>query len=77
MRRPIDNDPTQFFTVVGAAYVPERRTEPHAPRRFRIGAEAATTILCAAVLGFSLFAQTGFAQTGFAKIAAAAHQVVK
>jgi hypothetical protein len=77
MRRPFDKDPTQFFTVVGAAYVPEQRTETQQPRRFRIGADAGSTILCAAVLAFSLFAQTGFAQTGFAKIAEVAHHVVK
>jgi hypothetical protein len=77
MRRHFDNDPTQFFTVVGAPYVHERRTEAPQPRRFRIGAEAATTILCAAALGFSLFAQTSFAHTGFAKIAEVAHHVVK
>jgi hypothetical protein len=82
MPRPFEKDPTRFFTVVGAPYIHERRTETHYPRPLEIGVAAGGTIFCAVVLGLSLFAQSGFAQSGFAKsgfakFAEVAQRVVK
>jgi len=60
--RHFDRDPTRFFSVVGAPYVPEQRSEPYYRPRSKIGFAAGATIFCAAVLVLTVFSQTGFAR---------------
>jgi hypothetical protein len=67
-----DKDPTRFFTVVGAPYVPERHVdESPRHRRFRgysegqppeTGVAALWLVFYAVIFGFSLFASGGAAR---------------
>ena len=72
MSRPLHQDPTEFFSVVGAPYlrerdyrephVHERRTDDQRPRRFEIGVATVFVGFCAVALGVSLFASSGAAR---------------
>ena len=72
MTRPFHQDPTEFFSVVGAPYVREhhghdyhgheRRTDDQRPRKFEIGVATVFTGFCAVALGVSLFASSGAAR---------------
>jgi hypothetical protein len=66
-------DPTEFFSVVGAAYprehhgreysyVQERRTDDQRPRTLEIGVATVFAGFCAVALGVSLFASSGAAK---------------
>jgi hypothetical protein len=65
-------DPTEFFSVVGAAhprehhgrecYVHERRTDDQRPRTLEIGVATVFVSFCAVALGVSLFASSGAAK---------------
>jgi hypothetical protein len=72
MPRPFHQDPTEFFSVVGAPYlrqhdsreshVYERRTDDQRPRKFEIGIATVFAGFCAVALGVSLFASSGAAR---------------
>ena len=72
MPHPFDNDPTEFFSVVGAPYVRERhageyqvherRTDDARPRKLEIGFATVCAGFCAVMLGISLFAGSGAAR---------------
>ena len=72
MTRPFHQDPTEFFSVVGApfprerdsreSHVYERRTDDQRPRKFEIGVATVFTGFCAVALGVSLFASSGAAR---------------
>lgn len=72
MTRKSQQDPTKFFSVVGAPYVREqhgqhhyvreRRTEDHRPRTLEIGLASAFAAFCGSALGVSLFANHGAAK---------------
>jgi hypothetical protein len=71
MTNLIEKDPTEFFSVVGAAYVPERRSEsnrhlaePQGDRRTDIklsefGAAALWLVFYGLIIGASLFSHAG------------------
>ncbi len=69
MTRQFHQDPTEFFSVVGAAYprehhgrehyVRERRTDDQRPRKLEIGVATLFAGFCAVSLGVSLFAGSG------------------
>jgi len=60
MSRSSHNDPTRFFSVVGAPYISEtRETFRYRPRLFDIGVATLSVAFCAVALGMSLFADTG------------------
>jgi hypothetical protein len=70
MKRQFHQDPTEFFSVVGAPYLREssgrddfgqagavageRRTDDQRPRRLEIGLAAICTVFCAGALGILL-----------------------
>jgi hypothetical protein len=73
MTRQFHQDPTEFFSVVGAAYprehhgreysyVQERRTDDQRPRTLDIGVATVFAGFCAVALGVSLFASSGAAK---------------
>jgi len=72
MRRPFHQDPTEFFSVVGAPYVREqhgsdhhireRRSGDQRPRKFEIGVASVFAAFCAVAIGVSLFASNGAAK---------------
>jgi len=72
MTRQSQQDPTKFFSVVGAPYVREhhgqhhyvreRRTDDHRPRTLEIGLASAFAAFCGSALGVSLFANAGAAK---------------
>jgi hypothetical protein len=70
MNRKFHQDPTEFFSVVGAAYprehhghyVRERRTDDQRPRTLEIGVATIFAGFCAVALGVSLFASSGAAK---------------
>jgi hypothetical protein len=72
MTRPFHQDPTEFFSVVGAPYprehrgrechVHERRTDDQRPRTLEIGVATIFAGFCAVALGVSLFASSGAAR---------------
>jgi hypothetical protein len=72
MTRQSQQDPTKFFSVVGAPYVREhhgqhhyvreRRTDDHRPRTLEIGIASAFAAFCGSALGVSLFANAGAAK---------------
>jgi hypothetical protein len=72
MNRQFHQDPTEFFSVVGAPCprghhgreycVRERRTDDQRPRKLEIGVAAIFTGFCAVALGVSLFASSGAAK---------------
>ena len=82
MARKSQQDPTKFFSVVGAPYVREqhgqhhfvreRRTGDQRPRTFEIGLASAFAAFCGSALGVSLFANAGAA-----KLAEVAFNAVK
>jgi hypothetical protein len=82
MTRPFHQDPTEFFSVVGAPFPRERasrpshgyelRTDDQRPRRLEIGAATIFAGFCAVALGVSLFAGTGAA-----RLVEVAYQAVK
>ena len=72
MPQQSQQDPTEFFSVVGGpyireqhgqgGYVRERRTDDHRPRVFAIGLVSAFAAFCGSALGVSLFANNGAAK---------------
>ena len=72
MRRNFDKDPTEFFAVVGTAYVrethgqgcfvQERRTDDQRLRKLEIGVASVFAAFCVMSFGFSLFITTGAAR---------------
>ena len=72
MTRQFQQDPTEFFSVVGAPYprehqgreyyVHERRTDDQRPRTLEIGVATIFAGFCAVALGVSLFASSGAAR---------------
>ena len=68
MPRHIDKDPTEFFSVVGAPYVRENRSEPadrHTcsdPEPRRAAVAALWLAFYAAIVGVPLFASSGAAK---------------
>ena len=72
MTRQFHQDPTEFFSVVGAPYPRERhsreyhgherRTDDQRPRTLEIGIATVFTGFCAVALGVFLFASTGAAR---------------
>jgi hypothetical protein len=69
MRRPFHQDPTEFFSVVGAPFVREHhrgeyqiRTDDQRPRKLEIGIASIFTGFCAVALGVLLFANSGAAE---------------
>ena len=73
MTRQFHQDPTEFFSVVGAGYphehhcreyycVQERRTDDQRPRTLEIGVATIFAGFCAVALGVSLFASSGAAK---------------
>ena len=72
MTRQFHQDPTEFFSVVGAPYprgrqsgeshVYERRTDDQRPRKLEIGVATVFAGFCAVALGVSLFASSGAAK---------------
>ena len=72
MTRQFHQDPTEFFSVVGAPYprerrgrerhVHERRTDDQRPRKLEIGVATMFAGFCAVALGVLLFASTGAAK---------------
>ena len=72
MTRPFHQDPTEFFSVVGAPYprehhgreyhVHERRTDDQRPRTLEIGVATIFAGFCGVALGVSLFASSGAAR---------------
>ena len=72
MARKSQQDPTKFFSVVGAPYVREqhghhhyvreRRTHRHRPPTLKIGLASAFAAFCGSALGVSLFANHGAAK---------------
>ena len=72
MTRQFQQDPTEFFSVVGAPYLREshghdrcihdRRADDQRPRRFEIGVGSVFAGFCAVALGVSLFASDGAAK---------------
>jgi hypothetical protein len=72
MTRHFQQDPTEFFSVVGAPYlreshgddryIHERRTDDQRPRRLEIGVASVFAGFCAVALGVSLFASDGAAK---------------
>jgi hypothetical protein len=82
MPRHSHQDRTQFFSVVGAPYIPEqhgaghytreRRSDDQQPRKLEIGLASAFAGFCAVVLGVSLLANDGPA-----KLAEVAYNAVK
>jgi hypothetical protein len=72
MSRQLHQDPTEFFSVVGAPYireqhsaghyVRERRTDDQRPRKLEIGIASAFAGFCAVAFGISLFANDGAAK---------------
>ena len=69
MTRQSHQDPTEFFSVVGAPYVREhhgqddivrgRRTDDQRPRKLEIGIASAFAGFCAMSFGVSLFSSNG------------------
>ena len=80
MTRHSNQDPTEFFSVVGAPYIRERqetrfhplRTDDARPRTLEIGVVSIFAAFCAVALGVSLFASSGAAQ-----LVQVAYQAVK
>ena len=72
MSRQFHQDPTGFFSVVGAPhprehhgreyYIHERRTDDQRPRTLEIGVATIFASFCAVALGVSLFASSGAAR---------------
>jgi hypothetical protein len=72
MTRQFHQDPTEFFSVVGAPYlrehhggeyhVHERRTDDQRPRKLEIGVATIFAGFCAVALGVSLFSSSGAAR---------------
>ena len=72
MTRHFHQDPTEFFSVVGAPFprerhggeyhVHERRTDDQRPRTFEIGVATVFAGFCAMAFGVSLFASSGAAR---------------
>jgi hypothetical protein len=70
MTRHFNQDPTEFFTVVGAPYIRERhwhealarRTDDQRPDQLEAGAASVFAAFCAVALGVSLFASNGAAK---------------
>jgi hypothetical protein len=72
MSRQFEQDPTEFFAVVGAPYIRERhggepyvrprRTDDQRPRKLEIGIASAFAGFCAVAFGISLFANDGAAK---------------
>ena len=72
MTRRFHQDPTEFFSVVGAPYPRERqsherhvhefRTDDQRPRKLEIGVATVFVGFCAVALGVSLFASSGAAR---------------
>jgi hypothetical protein len=72
MTRHFHQDPTEFFSVVGAPYprerqsreasVYQRRTDDQRPRKLEIGVATIFAGFCAVALGVSLFASSGAAR---------------
>jgi hypothetical protein len=72
MTRQFHQDPTEFFSVVGAAFIQERhgddhcirtrRTDDQRPRTLEIGIASVFAAFCAAALGVSLFSTSGAAK---------------
>ena len=72
MTRHFHQDPTEFFSVVGAPYprerqsrevgVYERRTDDQRPRKLEISVATIFAGFCAVALGVSLFASSGAAR---------------
>jgi hypothetical protein len=72
MTRQFHQDPTEFFSVVGAPYPREhhshdyhgyeRRTDDQRPRQLEIGVATIFAGFCAVALGVSLFASSGAAR---------------
>ena len=72
MPRPFAKDPTEFFSVVGAPYIPdhhgnglhihELRTDDQRPRTLEIGFATLCAGFCAVMLGVSLFGTSGAAR---------------
>jgi len=70
MTRPFRQDPTEFFSVVGAPFVREQhrgeyhihRTDDQRPRRLEIGIATIFTGFCAVALGVLLFTNSGAAE---------------
>jgi hypothetical protein len=63
MSRSLEKDPTKFFSVVGAAYVPERHADSHdrhvAPRSARTAETSfavSLTVLFTLIAAISIFA---------------------
>jgi hypothetical protein len=83
MTRQFYQDPTEFFSVVGAPFVREhhsdgycvheRRTDDQRPRKLEIGIATIFTGFCAVALGISLFASS----SGAARLVGAAYHAVK
>lgn len=72
MTRQFQQDPTEFFSVVGApylreshgydSYLNEHRTDDQRPRKLEIGVASVFAGFCAVALGVSLFASDGAAK---------------
>jgi hypothetical protein len=70
MTRQFHQDPTEFFSVVGAPFVREHhrgeyqihRTDDQRPRKLEIGVATIFTGFCAVALGVLLFANSGAAE---------------
>ncbi len=67
MPRHIQKDPTEFFSVVGAPYIRERREETHRNRSWQFGWQighraAIALLLCAVSFGVVLSAASGVAK---------------
>ncbi|MEA2979967.1 MAG: hypothetical protein QOF09_1790 [Alphaproteobacteria bacterium] len=72
MTRKFHQDPTEFFSVVGAPYIHEhhlqdgrlrgRRTDDLRPRMLEIGVASVFAAFCAVALGVLLFAGSGTAK---------------
>ena len=67
MPRRSNQDPTEFFSVVGLPFVRERhgherRTDDLRPRKLEIGVATVYAACCAVALGVSMFSTSGAAQ---------------
>ena len=80
MTRHSQQDPTEFFSVVGAPHIRDRResrfhelrTDDARPRKLEIGVASVCAAFCAVALGVSLFANSSAA-----KFVEVAYQAVK
>ena len=77
MPRHIQKDPTEFFSVVGAPYIHERREEAYRDRSWRFGWQIGHRAAVALVLGVVSFSVVLSAASGVAKLAEVAQHVKK